>query len=268
MKYTVVTTFNKKGYDLYGKRMIDSFLKNWPAEVTLYVYAEGFNVAESAPNLVVHNLNEASPKLVAFKERWKNDPRATGDNDTDPSRADRKDGKKAFKWDAIRFAHKVYAIFACAEEVKEGILIWMDGDNYCHSPISIDTIQRLIPEQFDLSYLGRGKKYTECGLYSMNLDHNNTRKFLSNFEQMYEDAEHGIFTLKEWHDSYVFDIVKNRMTELYNQNWSEALEGGEGHPLINTEWGAYLDHLKGKRKELGRSKAKDLRVNRTEPYWQ
>ena len=42
---------------------------------------------------------------------------------------------------------------------------------------------------------------------------------------------------------------------------------GEGHPLINTEWGAYLDHLKGNRKDSGRSKSKDLVVNRTEGYW-
>ena len=71
MKYTVVTTFNKKGYDLYGKRMINSFIRNWPSEITLYVYAEGFSVTETAPNLVVRDLNQASPGLVAFKERWK-----------------------------------------------------------------------------------------------------------------------------------------------------------------------------------------------------
>jgi hypothetical protein len=42
---------------------------------------------------------------------------------------------------------------------------------------------------------------------------------------------------------------------------------GEGHPLINTAWGAYLDHLKGKRKETGRSAAKDLIQPRSESYW-
>jgi hypothetical protein len=42
---------------------------------------------------------------------------------------------------------------------------------------------------------------------------------------------------------------------------------GEGHPLINSEWGAYLDHLKGDRKTTGRSKLSDLKVKRTEAYW-
>jgi hypothetical protein len=51
-------------------------------------------------------------------------------------------------------------------------------------------------------------------------------------------------------------------------NWSAGLITGEGHPLINSEWGAYLDHLKGNRKNTGRSLAKDLKIYRTEAYWQ
>jgi hypothetical protein len=39
-KKAVVTTFNKSGYDKYGSRMIQSFIQNWPADITLYVYAE------------------------------------------------------------------------------------------------------------------------------------------------------------------------------------------------------------------------------------
>jgi hypothetical protein len=37
--------------------------------------------------------------------------------------------------------------------------------------------------------------------------------------------------------------------------------------LINSEWGAWLDHLKGDRKDLGRSKREDLKVLRNESYW-
>jgi hypothetical protein len=45
------------------------------------------------------------------------------------------------------------------------------------------------------------------------------------------------------------------------------MSSGEGHPLINSQWGAWLDHLKGGRKKLGRSKREDLKVHRTEAYW-
>jgi hypothetical protein len=90
--------------------------------------------------------------------------------------------------------------------------------------------------------------------------------FLRRFQQYYDDAETGIFTLDEWHDSYVFDAVRSTvaMNEL---DWSGHLITGEGHPLINSDWGAYLDHLKGDRKSLGRSKLSDLKIQRTESYW-
>ena len=84
---------------------------------------------------------------------------------------------------------------------------------------------------------------------------------------MYDEAEQGIFTLEEWHDSFVFDAVRKKIQPA-EVNWSSGIIKGEGHPLINCEWGAYLDHLKGDRKTNGRSLQKDLRVKRTEKYWQ
>jgi hypothetical protein len=265
--YTVVTTFNASGYQLYGQRMIQSFLQNWPSAVTLYVYAEGCTVEETAPNLKVFNLEQESSKLVAFKQRWKNVPKANGDVSQDPVRSKRKDAGKGFKWDAVRFSHKVYAIFDAAVKTQDDFLIWMDADNYCHSPVSQERIEQLIPVDKDLCYLGRKGKFSECGLYAMNLNSDRTLKFLSQFEAMYEDAEQGIFTLPEWHDSFVFDAVRRGLPFLEELNWSAGLVVGEGHPLINSEWGAYLDHLKGARKQLGHSKKSDLLATRNEEYW-
>ena len=94
-----------------------------------------------------------------------------------------------------------------------------------------------------------------------------TQLFLKRFQQYYDDADNGIFKLEEWHDSFVFDAVRNTMA-LNSLDWSSHLITGEGHPLINSEWGAYLDHLKGGRKALGRSKLSDLKIKRTETYWQ
>ena len=52
-------------------------------------------------------------------------------------------------------------------------------------------------------------------------------------------------------------------------NISGDLINGEGHPMINSDLGKYFDHLKGDRKEVGKSnKPKDLKVKRTESYWQ
>jgi hypothetical protein len=83
---------------------------------------------------------------------------------------------------------------------------------------------------------------------------------------MWDDAETGIFTLPEWHDSFVFDVVRQSMP-LKETNWSKGIIKGEGHPLINSELGAYLDHLKGNRKQTGQSRRADLVTQRKELYW-
>ena len=37
----VVTSFSPDGYELYGRRMVETFEKFWPADIKLYVYYEG-----------------------------------------------------------------------------------------------------------------------------------------------------------------------------------------------------------------------------------
>lgn len=266
-KIAVVTTFHEKGLKQYGQRMIDTFCQNWPEEVTLHIYPELCNPSIKNHNHVTLKRLEELPDLMAFKEKWKTVPKANGDVTNDPVRSRRKDAGKGFKWDAIRFAHKVYAIFHCAKETDADVLMWMDADTVCHSPITMEKIKSLIPEDKDLCFLGRKGKYSECGLYALNLRSPRTQLFLQRFQQFYDDAENGIFKLDEWHDSFVFDAVRQTM-QLIEEDWSSHLITGEGHPLINSEWGAYLDHLKGDRKSLGKSKDKDLKVKRTEAYWQ
>ena len=188
MKYTVCTTFNAAGYAKYGQRMIQTFLKNWPKEVQLIVYAEGCTVNESASNLTVHDLETASPELMAFKAQWRGVPKANGDVSADPEKARRKDAGKGFKWDAVRFAHKVYAIFHCAKNAQTDWLLWMDADTICHSPITMADLQRMCPPRIDVCFLGRRHKYTECGLYAMNLSSPATQVFLTKFQHAYDDA--------------------------------------------------------------------------------
>ena len=267
-KFAVVTTFNESGYNKYGRKMIETYVKNWPKEVTLHLYPEKVNpLVQDHSRIALTDLDTGVPDLIAFKTRWKDVPHANGDISSFPKLASRKDSHKPFKWDAVRFAHKVYSIFHCAKNCDADVLIWMDADMICHSPITVEKINSLIPQDMDLCFLGRDGKFSECGLYSMNLKSQATQTFLSEFQRMYDQAETGIFTLDEWHDSYVFDAVRRQFPSLKQLNWSRGVIKGEGHPLINCEWGAYLDHLKGERKVAGKSLKKDLRVQRTEAYW-
>jgi len=267
MKIAVVTTFHEKGLKLYAQRMIDTFCSNWPKSVRLYVYPENCSpIIPDADRITVKDPANVEA-LQTFKTRWRDDPKARGWCEDSTKKLPDKQMKIGFRWDAIRFSNKVYAIFDCAANTDADILFWMDADMVCHSPVTAQQILDLSPARFDLCYLGREGKFSECGLYSMNLRSERTSAFLREFQRVWNDADNGIFKMAEWHDSYVFDEVRKNC-DLVSLNWSEGLIQGEGHPLINSPWGAYLDHLKGEdRKLLGKSLIKDIKVRRTESYW-
>jgi hypothetical protein len=271
-RFSVVTTFNQSGYDRYASRMIDTFLENWPEDIDLYVYAEDAHVTQQNPRLHVIDYHQAVPALVAFKTRYRDDDRANGRRATGP--VDRK-GKQpgiGFRWDAIRFSHKVYAVCDHARRRLSDVMLWMDADMVCHSPITIGFIESQIPDGVGVAYMGRAKKFSECGLYSLDLRQPATQQFVEWFQEAYDDAENGIFRMQEWNDCWVFDRIRERtqaaLPSWRQLNWTANFpKQGEGHPLPNTPWGAYLDHLKGRRKETGRSSVQDLVQPRRESYW-
>lgn len=276
---TVVTTFHQPGMTLYGQRFLDSFAQRVDKRIKLLVYTEDCNpVNPDETQITILNAKDALPKLNAFKEKWKNDPKANGTPPEDIKRRRPRDWNKAFKWDAIRFANKVYAVFDACERSTDWC-VWMDADTFVHSDWSYEDFKDCLPDHAWITYVGRGKgsqTWPECGFYGMNLKNERCRAFLRNFEGMYENAEHGgIFTLEEWHDSFVFGhlleqhkkidpLVLDYSAEMYLK---QASTGGGGHPLINTKLGRWIDHMKGDRKNQGKSKRSDIMVNRKEDYW-
>jgi hypothetical protein len=275
---TVVTTFHKPGLDLYGQRFLDSFADRVDKRIKLLVYAEACNPVNPDPQqITILDAVEALPKLNAFKDRWKNVPHANGDISNHPARQGRKDWNKAFKWDAVRFANKVYAVLDACERSTDWC-VWMDADTFVHSDWSYNQFKSLLLDDKWITYVGRGKgsqTWPECGFYGMNLKDTLCQEFLREFERMYEDAENGMFKLVEWHDSFIFGHIVNNMkrtapnvldysAEMYLR---EAKSGGGGHPLINTKLGSWIDHMKGDRKNKGKSLLSDIIVSRKENYW-
>ena len=275
---TVVTTFHQPGLEIYGQRFLDSFAQRVDKKIKLLVYAENCNPSNPDPEqITILDAKEVLPKLNVFKERWKNIPHANGDITNHPARNGRKDWQKGFKWDAVRFANKTYAVYDACVRSKDWC-VWMDADTYVHSDWSYDNFKAQLPEDAWITYVGRGKgsqTWPECGFYGMNLHHKTCQQFLAEFERVYEDADNGILRLAEWHDSFVFGNILTDMkqqdpnvfdysAEMYLR---EAKSGGGGHPLINGVLGKWIDHMKGVRKQEGRSRSVDIMVNRTEDYW-
>jgi hypothetical protein len=266
MKYTVITTFHQPGLEQYAQRMIDTFETNWPSEVDLIVCAEDCNPVVTRPNTQVINLLEASPDLRNFVNRHRNNPLAHG-KDGPP---DVFNPRKSFRWDAVRFSYKVFSVALCADRISGGWMIWLDADSHTHSPLPINFMSKVCPDEYMMSYIGRGEKYhSECGWVGYNLDYPETRQFVRDFVDMYKtDA---IFNEREWHDSYIWDVLRKRYQvahPFFNLNPSWEDKGLAGHPFINSELGRYMDHVKGERKNQGCSKPKEVVLHKDHPYWQ
>jgi hypothetical protein len=273
---TVLTTFHPAGLSKYGQRFLDSFAARVDKRIKLLVYAENCKPINPDPSrITILDAKEVLPKLNQFKSTWGHVPKANGDVSNEPQRHTRKDWDKAFKWDAVRFANKTYAVYDAVQRSKDWC-VWMDADTFVHSTWTYEDFAELLPENAYITYVGRGKgsqTWPECGFYGLNLNHPACHEFLKEFERMYADAENGMFLLTEWHDSYIFGEVLKMYNQFPSHDYSadmylkEAKSGGGGHPLINGPLGKWIDHMKGGRKDAGKSQKKDIMVNRTEDYW-
>ena len=265
-KYQLTTTMHARGYEQYGRNMIDSFLRHWPTDQILVVYVEGFTLITEHANssrIVVRDLLECSPELVAFKQRHRDNPPANGFKD--PRRKD-----PDFAFDAVRFSHKVFALYHAIHNRLPGIdaVTWVDADTVTHRDVNEDFLRKNFPLDplIGIYYLGRTQQHSECGWMIFNCHNSYMKTFWKQFvDQHRQDL---LFELAEWHDSYVFDHVRTQLEKsgMVNSNITPGYV--RGHPFVDSFLGDYMDHLKGpKRKAAGRSGKNEAR-NKTSGWWQ
>lgn len=245
--YAVVTTCSAKGWETYGRRMARTFVEFWPKEIGLTVYAEGFTGDVEGVRYL-----SLPPWLANFKQRHGGSPRVNG-------------GERHiynFKMDAVRFAHKVAAVTAETFNTDADVLIWMDADTVTHAPVPFEFIAGLMSDNHGIAWLDRPNMYPECGFYLLNVKHIEVQAIVNAWELLYRYDK--LFAYQEWHDSYILQ----QLVAEHHLPWV-SLSGpvATSHPMVNGPLGAYMDHLKGARKGVGRSLDKDLKVKRTEPYW-
>ena len=268
----VITTFPPNRWEAYAKRMLESFIANWPNDVKLYVYYEKKLPEIINSKIEYINLEEVNPGLVKFKERHKNDPVANGDLQEIPNGVRRRPeagkndkGKGSFLWDAVRFAHKTYCVYHAIKNINTDVILWLDADTYTFKSISKEFVLNLIPENKLVNYLGRGDKFPECGWVSYNKQHPQITEFINAWIELYEKDT--LFKHLEWHDSYVFWQVLKQVAPDQGADIGKGA-GAKGHHIfVNSVLGEYIDHLKGKRKIKGKSSKTDLRVSRNQDYW-
>ena len=259
----IATTCNKKYYDICGKKMIETFIKFWPKDVTLYAYWEEQEPEIFADNVKYVNLLESQPELVKFVKRNKDDPKKNG------WREDRQ--KWVWKNDGVKFSYKVFAQTHRLKNTTSDRILYLDADTFTFDTPDMNYIDEILPEDNLCSFLGREKHYDETGYYFHNSAHPKAKAWANRLEEIYIKDE--LWGLAQQVDCYTMYWGRQSFLDC-KQFDLNAYHGGFGksHPFVNTKLGTFLDHLKGfARKEQGHSKTTDFKGkgldNLKHDYW-
>ena len=276
MKIKVVTSYKPGTFDAFTKRSIQSILDNWPGDVKIHIYHESqTNDIFEHPRIKWIDLHQAQPALVAFKTKHKDDPVANGELQEIEGGVKRQgsgpnaEGKGSFLFQAVRFSNKVFCVTHALKNHNDyDYVVWLDADTYTFRKMPIEVLKDLLPNDTLITYLGRenpklndGGKDPECGFVGYNLHHPDIQSFADDWEKMYTEGE--VFDLSWgwtdcstlWHLSKKYRREKN--TKVNDIGKAAGVKGH--HVFINSKLGLYIDHFKGKRKQMGTSVINDFK---------
>lgn len=198
----VVTTFPNNSWDIYAKKMLQSFVGNWPAEIPLLVQLDD-DILQQQVRAIIRPQDAIAPKWGIehreFVERNKG-----------------KDDPQNYRHQPVRFCHKVFAIARAldgmimqkkAGEVTARFIIWLDADVITTQRISFEDLELCLPKTGDaVSYMGRKDwPHSECGWLAFDLE-NGGDLLIKEITGMYISDQ--VIKMQEQHDSWVFDEVR------------------------------------------------------------
>lgn len=205
----VIVTFSQDGYELYGKKMIETWLEFWPREYyRLIVYTEDFKIVDE--RVEQRDIHQCCPELVKFKQI---------SNEMIKKSICGKEIKKIQK--TVKWSHKVFAIDHALKNCSDDHLIYLDGDTYTidHVPpnLAIDLCgDNLFAVHFEKLKFGL---HFETGLIIFNLKHPRMEDFLDVYVDGYVDLS--IYDLIKTWDSvwlaYLYEEYEFPVKDLGNK---------------------------------------------------
>ncbi|HUU34628.1 MAG TPA: hypothetical protein VMW48_11235 [Vicinamibacterales bacterium] len=151
----VVTSFSPAGAQLYGRRMVQTYLAHWPETTPLVVYLD----ARLKPSLPVETRwTSTLADWAGCLTRWAPYPSLHGRST--PERPLSKPYK--YQHDVARFAVKLFVMRDAAVRLARGVLTWLDGDTVTTRSVPAGFTTALLGDA-DVAYLGRGSMHPETG---------------------------------------------------------------------------------------------------------
>jgi hypothetical protein len=226
----IITSFDKRYYDLIGKDCVSSFLEFWDPEFSLTCYTEGF---ELDPHERI--------KQIDFDQQVDSEY-ARLQADTDYGVQVKKFSKKAFSF-----------IHAMHHSTADWIL-WLDADVVTMKSVPAPLIVDCMRDE-DLS-MYMGVTYTqdksgnpgnwlvpETGVFAVNTRHEKFDAFRTEYRRRYVERDHA--DLRRFYDNDVFGAAIN-LADAPVYDLCEGFAKPYKTPLPHTVLGEYLIHYKAK----------------------
>lgn len=231
----VVTCFANHQWDLFAKRMLESFVQYWPKEIAILVVLDDDKLVPDVEKIIRPN--------DGFICGW------TKEHEEFVERNKDKDHPTDYRKQAIRFCHKVFTLKGAANYWRDykgddgaRYLIWLDADVLTTRHVTLEEIRACLPKEGDaVAYLGRKDwDHSECGWMAFDLKNHGAIELIDSIYDAY--ATDFVFTLDQWHDSYVFDH-RFKYRNIKGTNLTVVATGMEVWP--QSPMAAWSRHYKG-----------------------
>jgi predicted O-methyltransferase YrrM len=238
-----VTSMNEEGYNLYGKKMLDSVKEYWDDSLHLTCFYHDFDMPEENTDRVTFRNLNVIEDMLTYRDAMKPYDGTHG-------------GKTEYNWrmDSIKWCHKVFALTEFSFELMERDhhwLFWLDADTITTKPFNKNILNKFCDFKKDLIHLGRkDTDYSETSFLGFNLTKQGPCELLGDIRGAYISGE--VLGYREWHDGFIIERLLNihKAHGLKAQNLTPLATGLDafGQSPVNS----YMTHFKGNRK-LSRS---------------
>lgn len=226
MSKKIITTLGPGGWELYGKRFVESFKRYWPSDIQLEVWHHDLADASiSYPGVSFHAIDNLDGFLAIKKAL----------------------GTQAKDGPSLNYAFKAMALASAVTPDLDWIG-FVDADTETMRPVEPELLAELFDDAYHLTYLYRkAVKESEGSWFAFNLKEPVGASLLADYYGLYATLE--AFHYKKAHDNAVLDrlVTIHLAHGLKVKNLSVGATGLDA--FHQSMLGAYMIHYKGPNKD-------------------
>ena len=249
MYHKIITSLSHNYFTNGSNFNLQSWDQRFPKDVEIHVYSESISSPKGFSDRVIwHNLYKECPELVDFIKRYKDNPHYNG------KKPDKKGNiKYSYKWDAVKFGHKIFPLLRFLNSHTDIKAYWLDADVYCKADLPLLVLDKWMPSDKIVSYLGRYEKHSECGFIGFNLHQKTAQDFVRHYEKYFYN--NNLDKLRETHDSFVFDEARKTFGNVGLFEDLNNRRTDDKSPFSSSQVRGHLIHAKGDDKDRWIQKA-------------